>query len=162
MFSVKSIKPYSLKVDAQYIYVTLDCCSFTISINNADYQFTPAISNVIKVNRYTKKIQNTEALFSFQSEKNITHISMAELICLPEFLYQLEVIVKPFYKEHEHEKEVRVCESEQNTLTRLFIEELEYNNLKLLIDQALDKRDEEMFYQLTKYLSEKSLKRMSF
>ncbi|HLR75251.1 MAG TPA: IDEAL domain-containing protein [Virgibacillus sp.] len=152
MLSVRCIKPYSVKVDSEYIYVTLDCYSFTIAINEIIFHFIPTISNVIKVDRRTKKVKNTEAIFSFQNEDKTIHISMSELICLPEFLYQLTCIVEPFYKEEQ--ETVAISETEHvDVLTDLMIEELEQINVRTLIDQALDERDEEKFYQLTKYLT---------
>src|SRR5690625_6467953 len=87
---VKSIKPNDVKVDKNYIYVTLAFCSFTIVINDKTYQFIPNMSNRIKVDRTTKKVKNTEAIFSFHNDTETIYIGLSELIRLPEFLYQLD------------------------------------------------------------------------
>lgn len=151
MLFVKSIKPYSIRVDSEYIYVTLAYCSFTIAINETIYYFIPNISNAIIVDRFTRKVQNTEAIFTFQHKEKAIHIGMGELICLPEFLFQLEYITEPFYTKKE--AYMSGSDTEQgDVLTELFVEELEQLNIKVLIDRALDEQDKDMFYELTKYL----------
>ena|SRR5690625_4569638 len=146
---VKSIKPNDVKVDKNYIYVTLAFCSFTIVINDKTYQFIPNMSNRIKVDRTTKKVKNTEAIFSFHNDTETIYIGLSELIRLPEFLYQLDWIIDPFYRGREGSSPRSEPENEQeDTLTQLIIEELEQLNIKYLIDQALDERDEDTFYKL--------------
>ncbi|MFD1039931.1 IDEAL domain-containing protein [Virgibacillus byunsanensis] len=146
MVTVKMLKPYYIKADDDYVRVILAYQYFSVVINNKVYQFVPVEAKEIRINRRTQEIENINAKFAFQKGKDILFIAMEELISLPDFLVQLHAIGEPYYiytkdKKREREKESVVI-----------IDELECLNIKRLIDQALDERDEETFYSLAKLL----------
>ena len=138
--TVKLLKPYCIKTDAENIYVLLDEEHFTISIQNEIYQFIPIKSKEFVINRYTKKIENLDATFAFKKDENIFHLSMSELINIPDFLIKLYFLTK------EHINYNR--EDNMNDNIEVIIDELEHLNVKRLIDKALDERNEEAFYDL--------------
>jgi len=146
MITVKMLKPYYIKANAEYVRVVLAYQYFSVVINDDTYQFIPIEAKEIRVNRSNKKIENIEARFAFQKGKKIIYMSMTELISLPDFIFQLHTIAKPYFKE---EKEAEHNENEE------LINELELINLKRLIDKALDKRDYKLLKELVKYLPKK-------
>ena len=138
--TVKLLKPYCIKTDAENIYVLLDEEHFTISIQNEIYQFISIKSKEFVINRYTKKIENLDATFAFQKDDKIFYLSMSELINIPDFLIKLYFLTK------EHINYNR--EDNKNDNIEVIIDELEHLNVKRLIDKALDERNEEAFYDL--------------
>lgn len=140
MVTVKVLKPYCIKTDAENIYILLDEDNFTISINDVVCQYIPIKSKEIIINRYTKKIENLDAIFAFKQEELIFHLSMSELINIPDFLIKLYFITRP----HMEYKQTEVLHEDIDVI----IDELERQNIKRLIDKALDERNEEAFYDL--------------
>ncbi len=146
MVTVKMLKPYYIKADADYVRVILAYQYFSVIINQQVYQFIPVEAKEIRIDRKTRKVKNLEAKFAFQKGKEVVYVSMSELISLPDFLEQLHAIAEPYYK-----KDV-MDQSDAENENAVIIAELERMNLKRLIDKALDDRDEESFNQLIKLL----------
>jgi len=144
--TVKRLKPYHIKADANHLYVIVSPENFTLQINGEHYQFVPYKAKEIIVNRKTKKIANPEVEFAFQKGGQIIYISMKQLMKLVDFLHFLNPITKPFYVEGEEEVHHDVNENE------IIMDELDRLNIKRLIDKSLDERDEAAFYTLQKFL----------
>ncbi|WP_010094181.1 IDEAL domain-containing protein [Ornithinibacillus scapharcae] len=140
MVTVKLLKPYCIKADLENVYVLLDEKLFTISIKNEVYQFIPEKSKEFIINRRTKKIENLDATFAFQKDNKVFYLSMNELINIPDFLIKLYFITKP-HLDYQPTKNI-------NDDINIIIDELEQQNIKRLIDKALDERNEEAFYDL--------------
>ncbi|GGA67045.1 IDEAL domain-containing protein [Ornithinibacillus halotolerans] len=140
MVTVKLLKPYCIKADIEYVYVLLEERQFTISIHDDVYQFVPEKSREFIINRRTKKIENLDATFAFKKDDIIFYLSMNELINIPDFLIKLYFITKP----HMEYKQIENINDDINVI----IDELEQQNIKRLIDKALDERNEEAFYDL--------------
>lgn len=146
MFTVKMLKPYYIKADEDHVRVILAYQYFSLFINEKVYQFVPTKAKEIQISRRTQKVVNTEALFAFQKGKDVIQVAMSELISIPDFLEQLNEIAKPYYVDESEEKITQKYES------GVIIGELEYENIKRLIDKALDERDKSSFEKLVKYL----------
>lgn len=140
MVTVKLLKPYCIKTDLENIYVFLDEEHFTISIQNETYQFIPEKSREFIINRRTKKIENLDATFAFKKADKVFYLSMNELINIPDFLIKLYFITKPHIDYRQEEN--------LNDDIDVIIDILEQQNIKRLIDKALDERNEEAFYDL--------------
>lgn len=149
MVTVRMLKPYYIKADENYIRVILAYQYFSVFINKEVYQFIPIEAKEIRLHRKNQKIVNTEARFAFQKGKDIIYIAMTELISLPDFLSELYSIVEQYYAQNIVEDE---HEDEPNIESDLVVKELEKLNLNRLIDRALDERDAQAFYSLTKLL----------
>ncbi|HLS34626.1 MAG TPA: IDEAL domain-containing protein [Bacillota bacterium] len=147
MVTVKTLKPYYIKVDARAIRVILAYKHFSVLINRELYQFVPLEAKEIRINRKTRKIENIGARFAFQKDKDIIYIAMTKLISLPDFLLQLYAIVESYFARDQ--RKVRQSEVEDRD-TSLIIKHLERENIKRLIDHSLDEKDEEAFYKLVK------------
>ncbi|MGY0692137.1 IDEAL domain-containing protein [Virgibacillus sp. FSP13] len=147
MVTVKELKPYHIKVDADYVRVILAYNYFAVCVDEEEYEFVPVKAKEIKVDRRTKRIKNMEDTFAFQKGKNIIHFAMADLIYLPEFLIQLHTIAGPYYIKDENKTTIDTTMDNQ-----AIMDELEQQNIKRLIDKALDEKDEEAFYSLVKLL----------
>lgn len=141
------LKPYYIKAEDDYVRIVLAYQYFALFINERVYQFVPTKAKEIRINRRTQKVVNVDALFAFQKGKNIIQVAMSELISIPDFLLQLNEIAKPYYMS-ESTDESTVSENE----TAIIIGELEYENIKRLIDKALDARDKDLFEKLVKML----------
>jgi len=153
MVSVKLLKPYYIKMNSEYIRVILAYQYFSLFINKKVYHFVPIEGQEILVNRRTKKVVNTETKFAFQKGKDVIYITMKKLTSLVDFMDQLEEIIQPYY-EPDNENKSLVVPSDKglNEVTELIVKELEVQNIKRLIDQALDEHDEETFYMLSQLL----------
>lgn len=140
------LKPYYIKADEDHVRVILAYQYFSLFINEKVYQFVPTKAKEIQISRRTQKVVNTEALFAFQKGKDVIQVAMSELISIPDFLEQLNEIAKPYYIDESEEKLAQKYES------AIIIGEMEYENIKRLIDKALDERDRTAFEKLVKYL----------
>lgn len=147
MVTVKMLKPYYIKSDHQHVRVILAYQYFSIVIKKQVYHFVPMDAKEIIINKKTKKIVNVEARFAFQKGKDIIYISMTELITLPDFLIQLYFIVESYYAQNKIEHK-----EEPNPELDQIIKRLEQQNIKRLIDKALDERDSKKFHLLVKML----------
>ncbi|ASN04705.1 IDEAL domain-containing protein [Virgibacillus necropolis] len=145
MLTVKMLKPYYIKADGDYVRVILAYQYFALFINEKVYQFVPTKSKEIRINRRTQEVVNTDALFAFQKGKDVIQVAMSELVSIPDFLLQLNEIAKPYYV---REEEI-IHEKNENAI---IIGELEYENVKRLIDKALDERDKNAFDKLVELL----------
>jgi uncharacterized protein YpiB (UPF0302 family) len=144
VISVKMLKPYYIKADDQFVRIILAYQYFSVLINKQVFQFIPVEGKEIRINRRTRKVENVGSRFAFQKGKDIIYLTMTELISLPDFMTQLHHIAKPYYDEN-----YEVNEEFEN---RLMFNELERQNIKRLIDKALDERDEDTFRELVRLL----------
>jgi len=142
MVSIKMLKPYYIQADDEYVRVVLAYQYFAIILNKQACQFVPFESEEIKINRRTQKVENVDAQFAFQKGKDIIYMTMSDLLSVPEFLVQLDVIVR-VYVEQKREPDM------EDTAV---IDELVRMNVKRMIDKALDSRNEAEFYRLVKML----------
>ncbi|WP_249871336.1 IDEAL domain-containing protein [Oceanobacillus saliphilus] len=147
MVTVKMLKPYYVKTEEKYVRIILAYQYFSVMINKKVYQFIPVESNEIRINRRTKMVENTDAVFAFQNGKDIINVPMSKLISIPDFLQQLHSIAETYYH-----TEAGLSKTDQEKAMHLLIHELERDNIKRLIDMALDARDEAMFHSLTELL----------
>ncbi|MBM7600512.1 uncharacterized protein YpiB (UPF0302 family) [Virgibacillus halotolerans] len=146
MVTVKMLKPYYIKADADYVRVILAYQYFSVIINQKVYQFIPVEAKEIRIDRSTRKVKNLDANFAFQKDKDVVYVSMSELISLPDFIEQLHAIAEPYYKKD------TVNTNDTKDDSAVIIDELEQMNLKRLIDKALDERDQEAFHRLVELL----------
>ena len=147
MLTVKMLKPYYIKADANDIRIILAYQYFSILINEKLFQFIPVEAKEIRMNRKTYRVENVDAKFAFQKGKEIVYVTMAELISLPDFLNQLYAIIEPYYEQNKDIQEA----NEQPDITAI-VDELEKENIKRLIDHSLDSRDKDSFDKLVKLL----------
>ncbi|AXI10038.1 hypothetical protein CUC15_14365 [Oceanobacillus zhaokaii] len=148
MVTVKMLKPYYIKADENYVRIMLAYQYFSIVMEEKVYQFIPVEANEIKINRKTKKVENIDARFAFQNEKDVVYVTMAKLMTLPDFQKQLDSIAESYY----FKQEVNIDKVKQENETALIIAELEKLNVRRMIDRALDERDEVIFNELVKLL----------
>ncbi|MFS0750778.1 IDEAL domain-containing protein [Oceanobacillus sp. 1P07AA] len=147
MVTVKMLKPYYVKTEEKFVRIILAYQYFSVMMNKKVYQFIPVEANEIRIDRKTKRIVNTDAVFAFQNGKDIITISMSQLISIPEFLEQLHGIAESYYL-----TEASTSITDQQKEVHRIIKELELNNIKRLIDKALDQNDYDMFIKLSSLL----------
>ncbi|GEN87137.1 IDEAL domain-containing protein [Oceanobacillus sp. FSL W8-0428] len=150
MVTVKMLKPYYVKTEEKYIRIILAYQYFSIIMNKKVYQFIPVKSTEVRINRKTKKIENIDDVFAFQKGKEVLTISMSQLVSIPGFLEMLHRIAESYYLPEDTE----AVSDQQRALDQL-ISELEYENVRRLIDKAIDNGDKEAFLELTNTLNDK-------
>lgn len=150
MVTVKMLKPYYVKTEEKYIRIILAYQYFSIIMNKKVYQFIPVKSTEVRINRKTKKIENIDDVFAFQKGKEVLTISMSQLVSIPGFLEMLHRIAESYYLPEDTE----TVSDHQRALDQL-ITELEYENVRRLIDKAIDNGDKEAFLELTNALNDK-------
>lgn len=146
--TIKLLKPYYIKTSDEMVRVILAYKYFTMVINKEVFQFVPLDAKEVHVNRKTQKIENTDALFAFQKDKEIIHIAMSELIMLPDFLDQILSIVEPYFEKEQMDSDSQQIIENNDKV----IKELEEINIRRLIDKALDENDERAFKKLVNLL----------
>ncbi|WP_217588483.1 IDEAL domain-containing protein [Lentibacillus saliphilus] len=148
MLTVKELKPYDLTVDYDYVRVMLAYHYFSIDLNGVVYQFVPKKDKEIIVHRSTQKIVNTDAVLTFQNEQDIQYIKMIDLMSVPEFLLELYGITNSYLKNTAKPYE----DWGGNDDVELVMAHIENENIRRMIDKALDERNEVLFYKLIKKL----------
>lgn len=149
MVHVKNFRPTSIKICMKYILVNLRNARFIISIQGAPYQFIPIAGKEIKINRSTFQVENRRMLFAFQHNSSVIYIKMEDLLKLPRFREKVNAVLR-FTEPPRNQTLTRHKQS--NYSIDLVIDELEQLNIKRLIDQALDHRDEKAFRELLRLL----------
>lgn len=144
MVTVKLLKPYYIKMSADYIRVILAYQYFSLLINNQVYHFIPVEGKEIRINRKTKQVVNTETKFAFQKGNDTIYITMKKLTSLTDFMDQLTNIVEPYYTDN-----ISKLEDEIN---KDLFEKIERDNILRLVDQALDEKDQASFNYLIELL----------
>jgi uncharacterized protein YpiB (UPF0302 family) len=143
MLNIKLLKPYYVKEDKRFIRVVLAYQYFSLFIDEKLYQFIPMEAREIIIDRNRQRVHNVFDIFAFQRGKEMVYVSIADLLQLPEFLTHLHSIVSPYYEEG-----IEISQQSSKEVKEL-IRELEKNNLRRLIDKAIDQKDEETFRHLT-------------
>lgn len=146
MVSVKLLKPYYIKMNAEYIRVILAYQYFSLIINKKVYHFIPLEGQEILVNRNTKKVVNTETKFAFQNGNDVVYLTMKKLVSLKDFMAQLDEIIQPYEK---HLQKNQLVKDNVDDQTAIFMKELERRNILKMIDKTLDEKDESAFRELS-------------
>ncbi|QDP41301.1 IDEAL domain-containing protein [Radiobacillus deserti] len=145
MLSVKMLKPYYIKEEDECLRVVLAYQYFSLLLDNKVYQFVPLESREIRVNRDTQKVENQDDIFVFQRGKEYSRVALADLLKLNDFLTNLNAIIDPYI----NNDRTLIKEADVDEV----IAQLEKENLKRLIDEALEKNDQEQFITLTNQLN---------
>jgi len=145
MLSVQMLKPFYVKQEVDRIRIMLAYQYFSIHIDEKLYHFVPVEGREIAINRETKRIENTKDVLVFQCGKHMMQISILELMELPDFLTHVDSIANRYLNKKLPET--------LNKVDRV-VQELEKQNAKRLIDEALDKRETERFHDLVWYMKD--------
>lgn len=149
MVLVKRLEPDHINVNEAFIFVILKHKGFTLMIDNKLYEMVPNQTGVIRINRKTRRIENTDAKIMFQQGDTKVDIGIKELLYVPEFLVKLHDLIQVYF---DGQIEFDQPFDNPNDDIDLIIDELEAQNIRRLIDKALDHRDEAAFYSLLKKL----------
>ncbi|MBN9655091.1 IDEAL domain-containing protein [Halobacillus sp. GSS1] len=143
MLNIKMLKPYYVKEDKRFIRVVLAYQYFSLLIDNELYQFIPMESREIIIDRNRQRVHNVFDIFVFQRGKKMVYVSVSDLLQLSEFISHLHSIVSPYYEEG-----IEISQQSSKEVKEI-IRELEKDNLRRLIDKAIDQHDEDAFRLLT-------------
>ncbi|WP_117168750.1 IDEAL domain-containing protein [Paraliobacillus sediminis] len=146
MLSVNMLQPYYVKEEEKHVRVVLAFQYFSLWLDEQIYQFVPVEAREIRVNRKTLVVENKNDIFVFQKGKKFASVSLADLLKLDDFHSRLQSIIYPYVKSDKNVIEI----DEVNDI----IIALEKQNVKRLIDQALDANDHDKFIKYTSVLNE--------
>ncbi|MDL4839200.1 IDEAL domain-containing protein [Aquibacillus rhizosphaerae] len=146
MLSVKMLKPYYVKEEADVIRVVLAYQYFSLSLDDKVYQFVPLESREIRINRQTQKVENDQDVFVFQKGKEYSRVALSELLKLNDFMTHLKSIIHPYLNGDK-------TPIKDEKIDQVIIE-LEKENIKRLIDLALKERNHQQFIDYTDKLKE--------
>ncbi|MDC3416102.1 IDEAL domain-containing protein [Aquibacillus salsiterrae] len=146
MLSVKMLKPYYVKEEENCIRVVLAYQYFSLSLDDKVYQFVPLESREIRINRETQKVENEQDVFVFQKGKEYSRVALSELLKLKDFMAHLNSIIHPYLN-----GDKTPIEQEE---VDLVIIELEKQNIKRVIDYALETNDYQLFLDYTNKLND--------
>ncbi|WP_181347238.1 hypothetical protein [Thalassobacillus sp. CUG 92003] len=144
MLNVKMLKPYYVKEDKSFIRVVLAYQYFSMFIDEEIYQFVPIESREIIIDRKNQRVHNVFDVFVFQRGKRMIYMTVSDLLKLPDFLTHLDTILTPYYESEEKAEGAHP----DNEVTEM-IAEMEKQNLRRLIDRALDDADSTAFVELS-------------
>ncbi|MGM8364569.1 IDEAL domain-containing protein [Virgibacillus sp. W0181] len=145
MQALETLEPYYIKAYDEHIHIVLEKNHFTMLIDNEEYKFHSIVADEIVINRKTQQIENVDDTVAFKKDETVKYFKIGKLIYIPKFLNELTAIAEPYYI-YEHQ------ENDEQSETDQLLERLEKDNVKRLIDKALDERNEEAFYMLMKQL----------
>ncbi|GGF30958.1 hypothetical protein GCM10010954_32660 [Halobacillus andaensis] len=144
MLTIKMLKPYYVKEDKRFIRVVLAYQYFSLFIDDELYQFIPMESREIIIDRKSKRVHNVFDIFVFQRGKRIVYVSVADLLKLPEFLTHLNSITFPYEADNiDKPKDPAISQVEN------IIADMEKENLRRLINIAIDRSDKKAFTELS-------------
>lgn len=147
MVSVKMLKPYFIKVNAEYIRIILAYEYFSIVINEDIYNFIPIEGQEILINRKTRRIVNTDTKFAFQKDDRVIYLTLKKLTTLKDFMVLINKMIDPYYTEE-------IIETHKEEKANELIFYLEKENVKRLIDKSLDEGDLSSFNYYVNVLKE--------
>lgn len=138
--ALETLEPYYIKTYDEYIHIVLEKEHFTLLLNNEAYKFHPIIADEIIINRKTQQIENVDDTVAFIKDEHVKYYKIGQLIYIPKFLNELSSIAEPYY--------VYDSQDDEQSGDAPLWEQLEKDNVKRLIDKALDERNEDEFYAL--------------
>ncbi|MCP3028063.1 hypothetical protein [Halobacillus sp. A5] len=150
MLNVKMLKPYYVKEDKRFIRVVLAYQYFSLFIDEELYQFIPMESREIIIDRKNNRVHNVFDIFVFQRGKRIVYVSVADLLKLPDFLTHLHGITSPYESGQSQKEKTFNVDGE----LEIIIEDLEKENLRRLINRAIDSSDKKAFTLLSEVWNE--------
>lgn len=145
MQTLDTLEPYYIKTYEEHIHIVLEEDHFKMRLDNEEYNFHPVHVDEIIMNRKTQQIENIDDMVAFKNDSEVKYFKIGDLVYVPKFLNELTSIAEPYYI-YEHLEENEPSEVDQ------LIDMLEKDNVKRLIDKALDDRNKEKFYSLLKLL----------
>lgn len=145
MIQVQYMKPFYTKVSGSTLRLVFAYQYFSIMKDNELFHFVPIEGKEIIVNVDTLQIENLSEIFVFQRGNRFLRLPLYQLLLISNVHEHLT----PILEEASSKKEVvNLVPKEENSEVDQMIRTLEEKNLDRLIDEALTKRDKQLFYQL--------------
>ena len=145
MLQVQYMKPFYTKVSGSTLRLVFAYQYFSIMKDNELFHFVPIEGKEIIVNVDTLQIENLSEIFVFQRGNRFLRLPLYQLLLISNVHEHLT----PILEEASSKKEVvNLVPKEENSEVDQMIRTLEEKNLDRLIDEALTKRDKQLFYQL--------------
>lgn len=145
MIQVQYMKPFYTKVSGSTLRLVFAYQYFSIMKDNELYHFVPIEGKEMIVNVDTMQIENLSEIFVFQRGNRFLRLPLYQLLLISNVHEHLA----PILEEASSKKEtVNIAPKEENSEIDQIIRSLEEKNLDRLIDEALSKRDEQLFYEL--------------
>lgn len=152
MIQVQFMKPFYTKVTEGNLRLVFAYQYFSIVKEEELYHFVPIEGKEIIINLNTMQIENLSEIFVFQRGNRFIRIPLYQLLLIS----NVNDYLKPIMEKASTEKETVnvVSQNETNTEIIEVIQNLELQNLDRLIDQALESRNKDLFFELSQQKSQ--------
>lgn len=145
MIQVQYMKPFYTKVNGKTLRLVFAYQYFSLMKDEELYHFVPVEGKEMVVDLETKQIENLSEIFVFQRGNRFIRLPLYQLLLISNVNEHLTPILEQAATE---EKGKIATTEEANSEMHEIIRKLEEKNLERLIDLALEKRDEQQFYEL--------------
>lgn len=146
MLEVKRMEPFYTKRDGARLKMVFAYQYFSIIKDEELFHFIPVEGKEIVINLSSLQIENLSEVFVFQKGSRFIRLPLYQLLLVSNIHDHLELILDEL--ELKRGEQLLEAPSELD----MIIKELEDFNRLRLIDEALEQRDEELFYKLAKDL----------
>lgn len=145
MIHVQYMKPFYTKITGTKLRLVFAYQYFSIMKDDEAFHFIPIEGKEIIVNLNTMQVENLSEVFVFQRGNRFIRLPLYQLLLVSNVHEHLSPILDNIATSSQ-EVATQLEEFDEETIE--VIRKLEKQNLTRLIDQALEERDEQLFYSL--------------
>ncbi|MER1984366.1 MAG: IDEAL domain-containing protein [Solibacillus sp.] len=145
MISVQFMKPFYTKVSGTKLRLVFAYQYFSITKDEEVFHFIPIEGKEMIVNLNTMQVENLSEVFVFQRGNRFIRLPLYQLLLVSNVHDHLMPILETA---SDQQPNIQSSDEEVNPEIASIIRVLEEENLARLIDQALENRNEALFYDL--------------
>ena len=146
MITVQFMKPFYTKVSGMKLRLVFAYQYFSIVKDDEVYHFIPIEGKEMIVNLNTMQVENLSEVFVFQRGNRFLRLPLYQLMLVSNVHEYLKPILDDTVDEEKIEGVMEDAPMEAEIVELIY--SLEEANLTRLIDNALEERNEELFYDL--------------
>lgn len=146
MITVQFMKPFYTKISGSTLRLVFAYQYFSIIKDDEVYHFIPIDGKEMIVNLNTMQVENLSDVFVFQRGNRFMRLPLYQLLLVSNVHEYLKPILNETTEGENFEGELEEATMEAEIVELIF--SLEEANLSRLIDNALEQRNEELFYDL--------------
>ncbi|MER1998733.1 MAG: IDEAL domain-containing protein [Lysinibacillus sp.] len=146
MITVQFMKPFYTKVSGSKLRLVFAYQYFSIIKDDEVYHFIPIEGKEMIVNLNTMQVENLSEVFVFQRGNRFIRLPLYQLMLVSNVHEYLKPILEDTAVDEKFDGALEEAPMEAEIVELIF--SLEEANLTRLIDNALEERNEELFYDL--------------
>lgn len=145
MLKIRRIEPFYTKRDGDRLKLVFAYQYFSIVKDDELFHFIPVEGKEIIINLQTLQIENLSDVFVFQKGSRFIRLPLYQLLLVSNIHDHLQIILNDLELKDETKQVFEAVSEEVNEL----LDDLEESNRLRMIDYALEKRNIELFNELT-------------